>query len=258
MINVGAEKFFFMDMEMSTNHRARLSYYKQIYRFGYLISKLADPSWLSSISVPSKIRKNQNTLDSFLSQQLLKNARPFTRTSNEEQSVLLFIASLPKEKLNRYLNYLVLAYLKNDKSLLINGIKLKAMRQFFSTEEMEFLTHEKQVKIHLSEKLNVGRHVEFDEYYRSQIGFSILSNFFPNKKSAIYERLKMRFPKEFSLPENLTLFINTNANIQVITIIAQALFPDIYSIFQLEEEIPASASVTRNENAYQVTSVNEP
>ena len=225
------------DENMNNNHRSKLSYYKQIYNFGYLAAQFAHPSWLEGIQVPAKIAQDAKNVTAFQSQLLLQKVQDLDRNSRTEHSILLFIASLPKSKFNRFLNYLVLAFLKNDKSLLINGVKLKKLAHFFSTDEMEFLTHEKEVKIKLNEKFSLEKNLEIDEFILLEIAFHILKGFFNKKNSCIFDRLKLRFPKDYTENKSayFNFYIDSSVNISVISIIAQALFPEIYSIFESED-----------------------
>lgn len=226
-----------MARKMNNNHRSKLSYYKQIYNFGYLIAQFAHTSWLEDIFVPVKIAKDAANLLAFQSRLLLEKIPGLDRESQTEHGILLFISSLPKAKFNRFLNYLVLSFLKNDKSLLINGVRLKKLSEFFTADEMDFLVHEKEVKIKLNEKFTIAKDIEINSLLLSEIAFHILKGFFNKKNACIFERLKLRFPKEFTQNGNNTIFkfyIDSNINISTVSIIAQALFPEIYAIFETE------------------------
>ncbi|MES2615361.1 MAG: hypothetical protein V4591_08100 [Bdellovibrionota bacterium] len=252
---------------MHNNHRTRLSYYKQIYNFEFLIAQFAHPTWLEDIPVPAKLARDAKSTLAFQSQLLLQNNPNLEKANSTEQAVLQFIASLPDAKFNRFLNYLVLSFLKNDKSLLINGAKLKKLSQFFSVEEMEFLLHEKEVKIKLRDRLVQDSNIEINEFFLVGIAFQVLKKLCGN--TSLFERLKYRFPKYLSENQNTNLNFDMDAqtNFQCISTIAQALFQNTFSILESEEIIhltPADEKVVQNkntlantENAYKIPSVHE-
>ncbi len=244
---------------MNNQHRSKLSYYKQIYNFGYIIAAYTHPSWLSSIVVPAKIGKSPQEKILFQSQILLKNILPLTQHNTTEYSILLFICSLPTAKFNRFLNYLVLSVLKNDKSLLINGLKLKALSSYFSKEEMEFLIHEKEVRFILSEKLNLSTHQDLNPALFEKLSFYILKSFCSKDFEPLYERLKYRFSQDAvkSSKNSFSFFIDSTQNMECISIILQVLFPCAYSIFEEENKTLKNSHSGNNENAYKITSLNE-
>ena len=221
---------------MNLSHRSKLSYYKQIYQFESMIAQLAHPSWLEGIVAPEKFASPPENLCAFQSQVLLQGASHLDGKNLTEHSVLLFIASLPKAKLNRFLKYALIAFLKNDKSLLINGLKLKKLMAFFSSDEMDFLIREKEVKIKAISQFSLCNEKDITEEYLDELSFAILKSFFNKKTSPILERLEIRFPKEFSEIKNskFNFHIDINTNISTLSLITQALFPEIYSVFESE------------------------
>jgi len=221
---------------MKNNHRSKLSYYKQIYNFSSLVAQFAHPSWLEDLQIPAKIAKDKKNVLAFQSQMLLQNAPSFDKSNLTEFGILLFISSLPKPKFNRILNYLVLAFLKNDKSLLINGLKLKKLGEYFNADEMDFLTHEKEVKIKLDEKVTLDKSIVLDEYFLLETAFTILNKIIGQKNVAILKRVQFRFPKNLSEQKTFyfTQNIDSNINMSVLSLMAQALYPEIYSVLEAE------------------------
>lgn len=248
---------------MNSQHRSKLSYYKQIYNFECLIAQFAHPSWLTDIQVPAKIINHPHKTLVFQSSIMLQKLQHFKQKSVEEPPLFLFLASLSKTKFKHFLDYLVLSFLKNDKSLLINGMKLKKIANFFSHEQVDFLLHEKEVKIKLTKPFSLPKDTELNEAFFVELSFHLLREFF-EKNSFLFEKIKFRFPKEVVENKKWLYFsLDAQANMPCLHIIAQALFPALYSVFELDGNLipeqlknQGDNSLENFENAYKVAAVN--
>ncbi len=251
---------------MNNNYRSKLSYYKQTYNFTYLIAKFADRSWLEDLPLPAKIAQDPKSILAFQSNLLLAPLPELDKQSLLEDNILLLIASLPKLKLKQFLIYLSLCFLKNDRSLLINGAKLKALAEIFSAEEMDFLLHEKQVKLNLNEKLTISNNNELTQNFLTEMNFYILKSIYSKKDNALFERLKYRFPKNliYNPKYSFTFSLDLDTSVACTRIIAQVIFPELYSVFEAENKLAPENienhsahknSALNNENAYKIPSI---
>ncbi len=244
---------------MKQQHRSTVLYYKQIYNFAYLIATYAHASWLTSLAVPAKVATNKQEKTLFQSNVLLHGIEPLTPENMADYSILLFISSLSKAKFNRFLNYVVLSLLKHDRSLLINGTKLKNLSEVFSKEEMEFLLLEKEVKFNLTEKINLSTQFDLNLDFFEQLALYILRSFCLPQHGPLFDRIKYRFPKGMQEQVNhkFNFKIDLDNNIECLSIIAQVLFPAAYEIFEQENQQLQALYSENSDNAYKVSSLSE-
>lgn len=181
---------------MKNKYRTSLSFYKQLYDFNFLPVRCAHPSWVKGIAVPAHIEQAGEAAR-FLSYALLQKAKVKEPYLFAEKDPLLWIASLPTEKLDRFLRLLLLAAWKTNRSLLIDGARLKMLSTFFTKNEMHFLLFEKKLVFKTVNQVNIDvpkkmtRDWIFAETYPFMHALYTLT-----EHEEMLKRLNLRFPKK--------------------------------------------------------------
>ena len=191
--------------------------------------------------MPKKIADNSQRALAFQSLLLLEK-NPYLRKGGHLKHDLFFLAaSLPHSKFKRFLNYAVLSFLKNDRSLLINGSRLKKLNSFFSPHEMQFLIYEKQTIMHTKKRLILDNQFEINSSTFDDIAFLILKCLF-SKNNVVLEFLKFRFSKETVFNEiyDFSDIIDSNSGEQFMDILLDSLFPQLVQTFKKENKIELS------------------
>lgn len=181
---------------MKHKYRTALSFYKQLYDFNFLPVRCAHPSWVESISVPAHIELAGEG-ERFLSYALLQKAETTEPTLFAENDPLLLIASLPTEKLDRFLRLLLLAAWKANRSLLIDGVRLKTLSTFFTQNEMHFLLFEKKLvfKPELQVNIDLPKKMTRDWVFAQTYPF-IHALYTLTEHEEVLKRFNLRFPKK--------------------------------------------------------------
>ena len=200
---------------------------------------MAHSSWLEDIFVPPKMALDSSSVLAYMSKRLMDRVGSYEGSLSLEPGPLLFVSSLPKARFTQFLNYLVLSYLKNDKSLLINGGMLKKLSSYLTANEMKFLIQDRDIKINLHDKMTLPKDFELNDEKLCEISFQILKAFFPQKDKSILALLKYRFPKSVVEDTQSDFFyqIDLNKNQNFIAQISKKIFPGIYQVCEMESNL---------------------
>ncbi len=235
---------------MHQDYRSQLSYHKQMVAFEFCFAELAHPEWLEGIPVSKKLKTNPSQA-LILQTHLLMEKNPYlSQASFLEKDLSLLCTSLPQAKFQRFLNYLVLAFLKNDKSLLINGNKLKQLRDIYSNKEMQFLLFDRNLILPLRSKLFFDNDFVISQESFQEVAYLLLKSLF-SSQPVVVEFLKYRFSKETVSNETYDFMdiLDLSQAEAFLQNLVGMLYPQLLLTFQIENNLSSSENPAPSQNS---------
>ncbi|HMT01905.1 MAG TPA: hypothetical protein PKD00_01115 [Burkholderiales bacterium] len=181
-------------------HR-NLKLYQQIYNFNHLTAIIAHPSWLNADI------KAENDIFNVKQTEFLFNTYIINSFYHEINDIWLKLISLPTKQLNHLLQQTILFLISHDKSLPLDSKKRLLIQESFKLPSFKkiFLKDNASIKISIpSLKTSLLNNKNFISLSSSEI----LNSIYKTKNSAMFERLKFRFTKDFHSDPEIIDFWN--------------------------------------------------
>lgn len=170
--------------------KRRLKLYQKIYAFNYNSLAIAHPSW-HELEMDNQYLPVSQEYTALKTRQQLQLEEIYGDT----QDIWLQIICSEFKLIVKTLDHIIVFIILQNKSLRIDGAKLNYLKQHFTAS---------QIKSSLKSQLQFATLGTFKpEYFKlnewqEQLRYQILHKLFANKNIAMYKRIKLFFPKNYS------------------------------------------------------------